>query len=219
MTPELESALLDRLESALAVDAYPSEREISELRALVMQPSGTVYALPRLGAAGSRRRPLLRAMAAAAAVIALAVVVTRIGTGAPDSSPKAVAPVDPRVDPVPSPVATEMSAVRDALARRDVPALLAAREELVRALRALPPSVRAQVHADADPLLAEVQAFLDATTPHVSEPPTPDEPTPTNVSDDPPDRVSANDDVAANDDVPTPTSAPRGEDEPASGDD
>jgi hypothetical protein len=215
MTPESDTALLGRLEAALAVETSPSEWEIAELRALVAGPSRVVYAFPRLETPRQPSRTAVRAAAAAAAavvaavVVALSVVVAESGTDTPVSTPSAVAPAHPTVDPAPASVATEMAAVRDALERRDLEAVISAKDELVRALDALSPNARALVQPDAESLLARVEAFLaDVTQPRAADPPAPDPPAAVEVLDEPLDEVAPGNEV-----TPAPTTPPS-DDEP-----
>jgi hypothetical protein len=102
-----------------------------------------------------------------------------------------------------------MAAVRDALERRDLEAVISAKDELVRALDALSPNARALVQPDAESLLARVEAFLaDVTQPRAADPPAPDPPAAVEVLDEPLDEVAPGNEV-----TPAPTTPPS-DDEP-----
>jgi hypothetical protein len=216
MTPLIDGALLDRLEAALALHSSPSAREIADLRALVADPLGSAYDYPRLAVSQPRSRNLVRAVAAAvvtAIAIAIPVVVARDDPETPASSrPSAVAPLDPTVPPALESADMLMSAVRDALARGDIEAVVSARDELVRALAALSPSARAQVQTDAESLLSDVDRFLaDATRPRAADPPASDPSAEPDVVDEPSDDVTQ--------DVVVPSSPSRSRDDSESEDD
>ena len=106
--------------------------------------------------------------------------------------------------------------LRDALARRDRAAVTFARDKLLLALGAMPPSARAQVQFEAESLLVEAEAFLADTAKHpVAETPTPEAPAaPSEVLDRPSDGTTPDDTVA-----PTPTTTPRHDDGEEPGDD